>query len=118
MELAIKNYSWEITHQKVHEAIHRIITKVSPHKIIIFGSYVAGTFSQNSDLDIMVIMKPPLLNARNESVKIRRLLKGIQMSIDVLVTTADRFEKIKDMEGLIYKEILKTGRVVYEGKAN
>ncbi len=76
---------WEITSQKVTMAIEKIIEVSHPRKVIIFGSYVSGNIHRDSDLDILVVTDNDVNNPRYESVRIRRALKGILMSMDILV---------------------------------
>jgi predicted nucleotidyltransferase len=45
---------WEITPEKVQNAIKRIVEVSRPRKLILFGSYVSGNMHLNSDLDILV----------------------------------------------------------------
>jgi hypothetical protein len=47
-------------------------------------------------------------------VRIRRALKGLKIPIDILVVRENDYEALKDRPGLVYKEIARTGKVVYE----
>jgi len=106
--------SWEITPEKVDQAIKRIITISQPKKLILFGSYMQGKLHRNSDLDILVVSDSGLKSIRNESIRIRRALKGIEMAIDILVVPEDKLEELSASPGLIYREALNKGKVVYE----
>ncbi|MEW5692886.1 MAG: nucleotidyltransferase domain-containing protein [Candidatus Hydrogenedentota bacterium] len=105
---------WEITPQKVKTVVDRIIEISKPQRIILFGSYINGNTNRNSDLDVLVVMKEKLENPRKESVRIRRFLKGILMPIDILVIHEKLLKEIANTPGLIYREAIKNGRVVYE----
>ena len=106
--------SWEITPQKVQAAIQKIIETSNPAKLILFGSYISGKTHINSDLDVLVVTKNEIESPRKESVRIRRALKGIGMSMDILVAQADRIEELANTPGSIYREALRHGKVVYE----
>jgi predicted nucleotidyltransferase len=108
------NVAWAVTSEKVEAAINRIVEFSRPKKIILFGSYVQRTMCVNSDLDILVVTKDEPENPRKESVRIRRALRGIFMPIDILVVSEDRLNQLGDTPGLIYREALRTGEVVYE----
>lgn len=99
---------------KVDEIIKRIVTTGHPRKIILFGSYVTGDMKADSDLDILVIGDNSIDNPRDESVRIRRALKGLKIPIDILVVRENDYDALKDRPGLVYKEIARTGKVVYE----
>ena len=105
---------WAITPEKVQTAIKRIIEVSRPRKLILFGSYVSGNMNLNSDLDILVVTGDDIENPRKESVRIRRALKGIVMSMDILVVPESKLEELTNMPGLIYREAMRDGEVVYE----
>lgn len=106
--------AWEITPQKVKAVIDKIIAISKPRKIILFGSYVKGNTNINSDLDVLVVAGEEVENPRKESVRIRRALKGILMPMDIIVVGEATLEEIANIPGLIYREAIKNGRVVYE----
>ncbi|MDP2984008.1 MAG: nucleotidyltransferase domain-containing protein [Candidatus Latescibacter sp.] len=108
------NPSWAVTPQKVQTVIERIIEVSKPRKLILFGSYVQGTMNNDSDLDVLVVTGDEIENPRKESVRIRRALKGIGISLDILVISESMMDVLKDTPGLIYREILKKGEIVYE----
>lgn len=105
---------WEITSQKVQKVIQKIIEISHPRKIILFGSFVRGDMHISSDLDILVVTGDDIKNTRSESVRIRRALKGIIMSMDILVVPESKLEELANVPGLIYREVLRYGKVVYE----
>lgn len=106
--------AWEVTPEKVEAAVRKIIEVARPLKVILFGSYVRNDVSINSDADFLVITGDDVENARKESVRIRRALRGIAMPMDILVVPEGKWRQLKDKPGLIYREALKNGRVVYE----
>lgn len=108
------SYPWEVTPEKVEAAIRKIIEVAQPLKLILFGSYVRGETNINSDVDILVIASDNIESPRKESVRIRRALRGISMPMDVLVVPQSAWEQLKDMPGLIYREALVNGKVIYE----
>ncbi len=105
---------WEITPQKVQKVIQKIIEISHPRKIILFGSFVRGDMHTSSDLDILVVTGDDIKNTRSESIRIRRALKGIIMSMDILVVPESKLEELANVPGLIYREALRYGKVVYE----
>ena len=105
---------WEITSEKVQNAIKRIVEVSRPRKLILFGSYIRGNMNLNSDLDILVVTGDDIENPRKESVRIRRALKGIVMSMDILVVQESKLKELTNVPGLIYKEAMREGEVVYE----
>lgn len=101
----------------LEKAIEIIIKSVDPDKIILFGSRARGDYKKGSDYDICVIKKGVELR-RKLAQKIHRFLYGVGVPIDIIVETPERFEELKDSPFMIYREISKYGRVVYEKPAS
>ncbi|MBI4318983.1 MAG: nucleotidyltransferase domain-containing protein [Chloroflexi bacterium] len=107
-------YLWEVTPEKVEAAVRRIIEVGRPLKLILFGSYVAGRTNVNSDLDILVIARDDVENPRKESIRLRRALRGISMPVDIIVVPREAWLALENRPGLVYREALRSGMVVYE----
>ena len=108
--------AWAITQDKVDETVARIVQKCSPRRVILFGSFARGETDRNSDLDLLVVTQQEVESPRRESVRIRRALRGISMSMDILVVSESRLQALADAPGLIYREALRNGKVVYESR--
>jgi uncharacterized protein len=106
--------SWLVTSQKVQFVIEKIIEISKPRKIILFGSYVQNAVTNESDLDVLVVTGDEIENPRKESIRIRRELKEIDMSLDILVISESMLEVLKDTPEMIYRDIIKKGEIVYE----
>src|SRR2546422_933605 len=99
---------WAVTSEKIGEAVRRIVEASRPLKIIMFGSQALGSGQTDSDLDLMVIMEE-VENSAGESVRLRRLLKGLIMAVDVLVVDRAKFDYWKDTPGNVYYEAARAG---------
>ena len=108
------NALWSITSEKVKTVIQKIVEISQPRKLVLFGSYVQGNMHLNSDLDVLVVTGDEIKSPRKESVRIRRALKGILMSMDILVVPESQLKKLVDVPGLIYRDAIRNGEVVYE----
>ena len=108
---------WAITPEKIEAAIRRIVRTAQPRKIILFGSAVRGRADIHSDVDILVVTKDEIASSRKESVRIRRALRGISMPMDILVVPERRLEQLAQRPGLVYREAMRHGRVVYDAAA-
>lgn len=108
---------WQVTPEKVDAAVQKIVEVCRPRRLVLFGSYVSGTLHRHSDLDVLVVTAHEPENPRQESVRIRRALRGVGMSVDVLVVGEKTLEAAADAPGLIYREALRYGKVVYDAAA-
>jgi predicted nucleotidyltransferase len=106
--------SWTITPEKIEAAIKRIVSVAHPRKVILFGSVVGGKLDIHSDVDILVVTGDEVESSRKESVRIRRALRGTSMPMDILVIPETRLQEVADQQGLVYREALQHGRLVYD----
>lgn len=105
---------WLVTQEKVDSAVKRLVEAGNPRKIFLFGSYVRGDLHLDSDVDVLVVVGDEISNTRKESVRLRHALDDIDMSVDILVVRETVFEALKDQIGLIYREAVLRGRLVYD----
>ena len=108
------NASWAITSDKIKAAVRKIVSIEHPCRVILFGSIVRGRPDSNSDVDILVVTKDDVESPRWKSIRIRRELRGISMPMDIPVISEGRLKELANRPGLIYREALREGKVVYE----
>jgi uncharacterized protein len=92
----------------------QIAAKFHPDKIILFGSYAYGTPHNESDVDLLVIMRTR--NTTDQSIRIGNAFEEFPFALDLIVRTP-RHMKIGLREGdcdWFLKEIVDKGIVVYE----
>jgi predicted nucleotidyltransferase len=92
-----------------------ITSKISPERIILFGSYARGDNKEGSDIDILILMN----NLENEREVTGALYKGllkedISLPVDFLAIDCNKYNKLKNETGYIYKTIEQEGRVLYD----
>ena len=85
---------------------------MAPEKIILFGSHAYGIPTKDSDVDLIVVKKD-VISKREESVRIRKLLRGILLPFDIIVVRPEEFEFYKDEPGSVFKEASRKGVVIY-----
>lgn len=98
---------------QIEKVVDTIVQGVQPDKIILFGSHARGDYKGESDYDICVI-KEGVKHKRKLAQQIYRLLYGVGVPVDIIVETPERFNELKNDPFLIYKEIARSGRVLYE----
>lgn len=98
------------------KAIELIVKKIKPEKIILFGSYAHGNPNHDSDVDLFVIMKTRKKDIKR-NLDISLLLIPREFPVDIIVKTPKEVEQaIKGgvNNAFFIREILKTGKVLYE----
>jgi predicted nucleotidyltransferase len=93
----------------------RIVETASPQRIVLFGSAVKGKLEQDSDLDILVIMRGPV-HRRQLAQKIYRNLHGVSMPVDIIVATEEDIADSSMKSGSILRPAMAEGRVIYEAQ--
>ena len=98
--------------QSIEQVLDQIVSLTNPTRVILFGSAAKGDITQDSDLDFLVVIP----NSRNREDVVDCLNKGVRrkaLPCDFLVVTAAALKRTRTNAGLIYGEILKTGREIY-----
>lgn len=97
----------------IERIVEAIVRGGDPLRVILFGSRARGEVHAGSDIDLLVVM-PDGTAQRQAMARLRCLLPPLDMDVDLLVATPSVLERHADNPGLVYREILRTGRTVYE----
>jgi predicted nucleotidyltransferase len=76
----------------VDDIVRRIVEVAKPERVILFGSHARGDAVQDSDVDLLVVMRR-VASRRDEVMRIRDVLVPLRISVDVLVTSEADYEK-------------------------
>jgi predicted nucleotidyltransferase len=98
----------------IRDFARRVAERFDPDKIILFGSYAYGTPHEDSDVDILVVMK-----ARSQlSAAVRiDLACESHFPMDLIVRTPENLRWRLEEGDWFLREIVSRGKVLYE-KAN
>ena len=97
---------------QIQEAIQRMVEAVHPLQIILFASAARGEANLESDLDVMVVM-PDGAHRLDTAQAIYRRLAGMKLAVDIIVATQSDLNLYKDSPGLVYRDALRDGRLLY-----
>jgi predicted nucleotidyltransferase len=78
-------------------------------RVILFGSYARGDAEEASDIDLLVI-EPEVVNSAEESVRLRRTLRDLRVSVDVIVVAEERARRRAKVKGTMIERALREGR--------
>ena len=97
---------------QIRQVIDHVVALTHPTRIILFGSAATGRLEPDSDLGFLVIVP--------EDEKIEAATDRLNMEVrnrprpcDFLVVTQAILDRNRDNPGLMYGEILETGKEVY-----
>ena len=101
-----------VTMDRIEEFGQRIGREFGAERVILFGSYARGAVTDDSDVDLLVII-PFEGRSVDKSVEIRMKLRP-QFPVDLLVRTPEKVRERIEMGDGFMREILEEGKVLYE----
>ena len=90
----------------------QIAHEFSPEKIVLFGSYANGNPSDDSDVDVLVIMRHEKRNVE-QALEIDHKIDR-RFPLDLIVRTPREIDRRLALRDVFTRAILKNGRVLYE----
>ena len=101
-----------IDRRRIQEFSQAVAREFRPEKIILFGSYAYGTPSEDSDVDLLVIMP---FKGRGVK-KAQQILNRIQANfpLDLLVRTPETIAQRVARNDFFLKEVLARGKTLYD----
>jgi len=97
----------------IHEAARLLVEAAHPEKIILFGSYARGDFTEDSDLDFLVILSA-VEDTFEEMMRLERVLLTLPVPVDVLVYSTDDVRERAHLRGTVLYHALTAGKVVHD----
>lgn len=91
----------------------RLVTNLNPEQIILFGSYAYGEPTEDSDIDLLVIVAQSDEPRYRRSRQAYRVLRGIGISKDILVMTRAEVERKANVPSSLISQVLSQGKVLY-----
>lgn len=103
---------WQVTSEKIAEAVRRIVSASNPLQVILFGSRARGDFREDSDVDLAVVLDAPEDQVR--SILPPTVLRGIRMEVTLIVVSKTKFDLHRPWKNSIYNFIDREGIVLYD----
>lgn len=102
-----------IAPQTIEEVKNRLIKVYDPLEVYLFGSYAWGTPTEDSDLDILIVVKESLEKRHKRGKPGYEALWGLCIAKDLMVYTKEELaEKASDPTSFVSK-IIKDGKLLY-----
>jgi predicted nucleotidyltransferase len=101
-----------VTLKDIQKIVQQIVDHFHPQKVILFGSYAHGTPTEDSDVDLLVVMETeetPLHTAARIAAAVDH-----PCALDILVRRPSDLEESLARKGVFATEVLTTGVVLYE----
>jgi predicted nucleotidyltransferase len=96
-------------------AVERLKAEFQPEEIYLFGSHAWGTPTDDSDVDLMVIVRDSTSNERpiRRMQRAHHCLGDLDMSKDVLVPTRSEFDRYRHLKASLSYNISEKGKKLY-----
>lgn len=102
-----------IENRQIDEIVNRIASSYNPDKIILFGSYARGNYSENSDLDFILI-KETTAPKHKRGVEVRKLFFGLPIPMDFKIYTSAEFNNELANKYSFLSSAIKGSKILYE----
>jgi uncharacterized protein len=104
----------EIPECLLEEITRRLVAEFDPEAIYLFGSHAWGEPTEDSDLDILVVVAWDVSPTHQDFVRAHHSLSGLGVPVDVLVKTRARFDRFRLVRASLDYKIDREGRLLYE----
>jgi predicted nucleotidyltransferase len=94
-------------------ATARLVAEFQPEQIWLFGSHAWGTPTEDSDVDLMVVVGDSDERPVRRDQRAQRCLGRLLISADVLVRTRQEVNRVREVRGSLTREVFQRGRKIY-----
>ena len=101
-----------LTTADIDQLKDRIAKAMKPEKIFLFGSYAEDRATDDSDVDLVVVMNSDLA-PHQRNIALKRLFPRRSFSLDAFVYTPREFARYKDTPGTIVYTATRQGKLLY-----
>ena len=99
---------------KLKEAIHRLVDRMHPEQIYLYGSYARGTQVEGiSDIDLLIIIPDSDLPRHQREASSYDSLWGLTLPVELVVLTKEEFDRSKRVKTSLSSQAVEDGVLVY-----
>jgi predicted nucleotidyltransferase len=95
------------------EIVRRIVATLKPDRVYLFGSLARAEGDGSSDYDLMVVVSDPQEPTYRLAQRAHSALWGLRVAADVVVWSADRFNRRAHLKASLAGTVLREGTLVY-----
>ena len=103
-----------IERNKIQAFVDEVVRQFQPERVVLFGSYAYGQPTEDSDVDLLVIMDHEG-HSIDQGAKIRKQIRA-GFPLDLLVRSPRVIRERLAMDDFFITEILEQGETLYEGR--
>jgi predicted nucleotidyltransferase len=106
----------EVTDEVLADMVEAIVCEVDPDRVYLFGSHARGDARQDSDVDLLIIVREPFGPEHNRFQEINRVyraLSSFRIPNDVLLYSSDEFAKWSQSLNHVVGRCSREGKLLY-----
>jgi predicted nucleotidyltransferase len=107
----------EIDSGLLKEAVQRIVARLHPERIYLYGSHAYGQPHDDSDIDLLIVVDESDLPTHSSAVEAYRSLRGLFLPAEIKVVTQAEFKRRSQWLSSIERVVEQKGKILYESKA-
>ncbi len=107
-----------VSQTEIEKLVNTVVEIEHPQKVVLFGSYANGKAHDESDVDLLVIVKESKTSKFERMKNIRQQLGkfNFNFSKDVFIYTLEEIEEWKNVSQAFITAALNSGKTMYENK--
>ncbi len=102
----------KLTVTEIQQIASEIAESLHPQQVLLFGSYAEGTATDDSDLDLLIIMQSGEPRYKR-SASVRKLFWPPKTAMDILVYTPEEVARWNGVPNHVLTNAYMTGKVLY-----
>ena len=97
----------------VSEIVRRLVERLRPERIHLFGSRARGDAREDSDYDLLVTVRERTDEGRELEVRANGAMWGVGAPVDIVIMTSDYFDWMLGAAASLPATVQREGRQVY-----
>jgi len=102
-----------ISKETIEEVKNRLVKIYNPVAIYLFGSYAWGMPTDDSDLDLLIVVDKSDEKSYKRPIPGYEVLRGLDISKDIIVHTKEVFDRRSNEITTLEYKIKRDGKVLY-----
>lgn len=99
----------------LREAVRRVVKKLRPERIILFGSRAHGKPDPWSDVDLLIVLRS-CRDPFAAETRLYEMLSDRPVAMDILVHTVGQIEAAKKRSDPFWNDVLEKGKTLYAAR--
>ncbi|MBM4049693.1 MAG: nucleotidyltransferase domain-containing protein [Planctomycetes bacterium] len=93
--------------------VERLVAEFHPEQIILFGSHAWGTPTEDSDIDLLVVVPESNEKPTQRATRGYRCLRDMVVPKDIVVKTRAEAERFRNVRASLEHRIFTQGKLLY-----